>query len=55
MNDYQTGVSDERARIVNLIVSLIEDEEIRDWFFGDSCNQFFSTFGYDLIEVIESD
>ena len=55
MTDYLSGVSDERSRIVNLLVSIIEDEEVRDWFFGDSCNEFFSIFGYDLIEVIESE
>lgn len=54
MSDYLDGIAEERARIVNLIVSLIEDDEVRDWYFGDSCNNFFSTFGYDLIEIIEN-
>ena len=55
MTDYISGVNDERSRIVNLIISLIEDNEVRDWYFGSYGDSFFSSFGYDLVEIIENE
>lgn len=55
MTNYLAGLTDERSRIVNLLVCLIEDVEIRDWYFGNSCDEFFANFGYDLIEIIENE
>lgn len=54
MKDYLDGVVDEKARIVNLLVSMIEEEEIRDFYFGVEADRFFSILGYDLIEIIEN-
>jgi hypothetical protein len=54
MSYLSNDTAEERERIVSIIVSLMEDEEFREWHFGSAGDIFFPNYGDILIELIEN-